>query len=56
MHKYTKPGPAEYNLPQLFDNYNKGISSGNGLKKNPQFEFGIKYPPANIISKHHCQD
>jgi len=54
LHKYTAAGPGSYNLPALFDNYK---SNNNAvLKKNPQFEFGIKYPKQMLISKDHMID
>ena len=55
LHKYNKTGPGEYNLPSLFDNYNTA-STTLPVKKNPQFEFGIKYPKKMLINKEHMVD
>jgi hypothetical protein len=35
LHKYTAAGPGQYDLPMLFDNYKKDITSNAVLKKNP---------------------
>jgi hypothetical protein len=43
-------------LPALFDNYKKEKIGIPVLKKNPEFEFGIKYPPKVLITKEHCID
>lgn len=56
LHKYTAAGPGHYDLPQLFDNYKKEISANAILKKNPQYEFGIRYPNKMLISKDHMID
>jgi len=55
LHKYVRPGPGQYNLPELFENYTKQANI-SGLKRNAQFPFGVKYPRAHIITKAHCQE
>ena len=47
---YVKPGPQDYKLPGLFDNYNSGKDIPM-VKKNPRHEFGIKHTHARILSK-----
>ena len=57
LHKYTVAGPADYNLPALFDNLNKTTDSHSALiKKNPQFDFARRDPVARMISKDHLLD
>lgn len=56
LYKHVKPGPNEYNLPALFDNYNRSVFNISGLKKNPQHEFGIKHSVHRIMSKELLAD
>ena len=53
LHKYNDAGPGSYELPQLFDNYKKNNFNIAGLKKNAQFEFGLRYPKEVLITKQH---
>ena len=50
-----KPGPQDYKLPGLFDNYKSGKDIP-GVKKNPQHEFGIKHSHARVLSKELLTD